>query len=153
MINFDWTTFTEGSPPVGQPLLLVVSRVKASEGDLTRFTNYMPHVREQLCKSKGLVGVSMRVLEEESELWSVSVWEDFDSVQTFLTTGPHGRAREHLSDMVDLPHFAYHWFVFDDLTTMPLSWEEVEGIIKRVDQVTPLGGRVMDSERVRRLDN
>lgn len=137
----DWTipdTVTAQHPP--EIALVVCSRVKAREGCLAEFAPRVNPIWRQLLKAPGLLGAALRVPEGTDEVWAVSAWVSIDDLYRFVTHGHHGRARRDLKEKVELPHFAYRSLRTD---SMPLSWNDVEEIIRGLMRISPLGATTL----------
>ena len=91
---------------------------------LPRFMKYTFQVRRQLADSDGLIGYSLDANVPSRKFWTLSVWEDEESLMRFVGRNPHGRIMTDL-----LPHMGQtkfiHWKVSG--SSVPPDWEEAKG--------------------------
>jgi hypothetical protein len=66
---------------------------------MPKFLRFVFGIRRQLADSEGLIGYSLDAHPLAKEFWTLSVWEDRDSLWRFVQKMPHSRAMQDL-----LPH-------------------------------------------------
>jgi hypothetical protein len=93
-----WTSFTEAEDDKKYPALLSHLPL-ATFRAMPKFFRFFSGIRRQLAESEGLIGYSMDAHPLAKEFWTLSVWEDRDSLWGFVQNMPHSRAMQDL-----LPH-------------------------------------------------
>jgi nitrite reductase/ring-hydroxylating ferredoxin subunit len=90
---------------------------------LPKFMRYTIQIRRQLASSEGLIGYSLDANVPGKEFWTLSVWEDRESLWRFVQRMPHSRVMTDL-----LPHMAQtDFFHFEvDGTSVPPDWNETK---------------------------
>lgn len=67
---------------------------------LPKFIRYTRQIQRQLAGSKGLIGYSMDANIAGQEFWTLSVWEDAETLRRFVHRTPHDEVmRALLPDM------------------------------------------------------
>ncbi len=79
--------------------------------------------QRQLHKSKGLIGYSLHAQPLRQRFWTLSVWEDQQSLMDFVRQAPHGKIMQVLA-----PHMGETEFVQWKVTVkdIPPSWNEAK---------------------------
>src|SRR5215210_7354223 len=84
---------------------------------LPKFMRFTVQIRRQLAASEGLIGYSLDANVPGKEFWTLSVWEDRESLWRFVQRMPHSRVMTDL-----LPYMAqtafFHFQV--DGSSVPL---------------------------------
>ncbi len=90
---------------------------------LPKLMRYSLQIRRQLADSEGLIGYSMDANVPSRKFWTLSVWEDEESLMRFVGRNPHGRV---MTDLI--PHMGQTQFVQWQVSgsEVPLSWEEAK---------------------------
>jgi hypothetical protein len=90
---------------------------------LPKFMRYTLQIRRQLAESEGLIGYSMDANVPSRRFWTLSVWEDEESLMRFVGRNPHGRV---MTDLI--PHMGQTQFVQWQVSgsEVPLNWEEAK---------------------------
>jgi nitrite reductase/ring-hydroxylating ferredoxin subunit len=117
-----WTSFTEAQGDKEYHALL--SRLPlATYRAMPKFFRFVFGIRRQLAESEGLIGYSLDAHPLAKEFWTLSVWEDRDSLWRFVRRMPHSRAMTDL-----LPHMGQtEFFHFEDNgTSVPPDWQETK---------------------------
>lgn len=87
------------------------------------FLQYDKAINRQLSRTEKCVAYSLRVTPCPPEGWTLSVWEDIQSLRRFIKKDPHGEAMEVLAPQTK-GHFKYtQWQSKGD--NLPTNWEEV----------------------------
>ena len=90
---------------------------------LPKFVRYTYQIRRQLADSEGLIGYSLDANVPGREFWTLSVWQDEESLRRFVRSTPHSRVMMNL-----LPHMGqtefFHWDV--DGSSISPNWEEAK---------------------------
>jgi hypothetical protein len=115
-----WKSFA--TPENGREYLALLSYLPLNKWSaMPKFTRYTLQIRRQLADSEGLIGYSMDANVPSRKFWTLSVWEDEESLMKFVGRNPHGRVMTAL-----IPHMGQtkfmQWRVSGSDT--PLYWEE-----------------------------
>jgi len=88
---------------------------------MPRFFRFVSGIRRQLAHSEGLIGYSLDTNIPGKEFWTLSVWEDRDSLWRFVERMPHSQAMQDL-----VPHMRQtEFFHFEvDGSSVPPDWQE-----------------------------
>lgn len=90
---------------------------------LPKFMRYTYQIRRQLADSEGLIGYSLDANVPGREFWTLSVWQDEESLRRFVQRTPHSRVMmDLLADMGQTEFF--RWDV--DGYSIPPNWEEAK---------------------------
>jgi nitrite reductase/ring-hydroxylating ferredoxin subunit len=117
-----WTSFTEAEGDKEYAALL--SRLPlATFRAMPKFFRFVFGIRRQLAESEGLIGYSLDAHPLAKEFWTLSVWEDRESLWRFVQRMPHTQAMQDL-----LPHMKqtefFHFEVAGD--SVPPDWQETK---------------------------
>jgi nitrite reductase/ring-hydroxylating ferredoxin subunit len=128
-----WTSFTEAEGDKEYPALL--SRLPlATFRAMPKFFRFVFGIRRQLAEAEGLIGYSLDAHPLAKEFWTLSVWEDRDSLWSFVQNMPHSRAMRDL-----LPHMGQtEFFHFEvDGASVPPDWQETKRRMRERVPETP----------------
>lgn len=91
---------------------------------MPKFLRYTRRIQHQLSDSGGLIGYSLDAKVFSREFWTLSVWEDEESLRRFVMRNPHGQV---MADLV--PHMGQTEFVRWKVSgsSVPPDWEEAKG--------------------------
>ena len=90
---------------------------------MPRFMRYTLQIRRQLAGSEGLIGYSLDANVPSREFWTLSVWEDEESLRRFVQRTPHGHVMtDLLPDMGQTEFFAFKV----DGSSVPPDWEDTK---------------------------
>ena len=90
---------------------------------MPRFLRYSSQIRGQLSDSEGLIGYSLDANILSRKFWTLSVWEDEQSLQRFVQRPPHDRVMTDLLPDMGQTEFFY-WEV--NGSSVPPDWEEAK---------------------------
>lgn len=90
---------------------------------MPKFFRYTVQIRRQLADSGGLLGYSLDTNVPGREFWTLSVWEDGESLMRFVERNPHGRVMTDLMPHMGQTEFI-RWKV--DGASVPPDWEEAK---------------------------
>jgi hypothetical protein len=79
--------------------------------------------QRQLRESKGLIGYSLHAQPLRRRFWTLSVWEDQQSLMNFVRQAPHGRIMQVLAPQMGKMQFV-QWSV--TLKDIPPGWNEAK---------------------------
>ena len=105
-----WTSIATAESDKEYPALLSRLPLKTF-GAMPKFIRFVFGIRSQLADSEGLIGYSLDAHPLAKEFWTLSVWEDRDSLWRFVQRMPHSRA---MSEM--LPHMGQTEFFHFEVT-------------------------------------
>jgi nitrite reductase/ring-hydroxylating ferredoxin subunit len=90
---------------------------------MPKFFRFVIGIRRQLAHSEGLIGYSLDANVPGKEFWTLSVWQDTDSLWQFVQRLPHSQAMTDL-----LPHMGQtEFFHFEvDGSSVPPDWQETK---------------------------
>ena len=90
---------------------------------LPKFVRYTYQIRRQLADSEGLIGYSLDANVPGREFWTLSVWQDEESLLRFVQRTPHSRVMMDLLPDMGQTEFL-HWDV--DGSSIPPNWEDAK---------------------------
>ncbi len=90
---------------------------------MPKFFRFVFAIQRQLTESEGLIGYSLDAHPLAKQFWTLSVWEDRDSLWRFVHRLPHSRAMTDL-----LPHMGRTEFFHFEVTgdSIPPDWQETK---------------------------
>jgi nitrite reductase/ring-hydroxylating ferredoxin subunit len=115
-----WKSFA--TPESGREYAALLSHLPLNTfGAMPLFFRFVIGIRRQLAHSEGLIGYSLDTNLPGKEFWTLSVWEDRDSLWRFVERMPHSRAMRDL-----VPHMGQtEFFHFEvDGSSVPPDWQE-----------------------------
>lgn len=127
MPDLKWTANL--TPEAGHNYVVFASQLPSV--GLTSVPAFMRHTRaitKQLRQAKGLFAYCLRADLLQHRFWTLSVWQDDDSLRAFVRAEPHSNTMGALASRTKDPKFT-RWTT---QTPLPLpSWEEVESRLSR----------------------
>ena len=114
------------------PFLAVATHTMAKSGAVGDFGDAVKRIDDQLAESDGFVGVAYRGRLLGRERWTLTVWEDEDSLYAFSSSGAHLEAMEDTPNLIDGVYTASWW-----LDELPPSWDDAEAALAEVEPETP----------------
>jgi hypothetical protein len=121
-----WKTLSkpaEGREYVALLSILPLKRFRT----LPQFMWFTIQTLRQLARSKGLLGYALDADIFGLTFWTLSVWEDRQSIMKFAHTMPHDGIMEKLAPVMRETQFVY-WNV--SARDMPLRWNEAKARAK-----------------------
>jgi nitrite reductase/ring-hydroxylating ferredoxin subunit len=117
-----WKSFTTPESERDYPALLSHLPL-ATFRALPKFFRFVFAIQRQLADSEGLIGYSLDAHPIAKEFWTLSVWEDRDSLWRFVHKLPHSRAMQDL-----LPHMGETGFFHFEVagSSVPPDWQETK---------------------------
>jgi nitrite reductase/ring-hydroxylating ferredoxin subunit len=117
-----WKSFTNPESEREYPALLSHLPL-ATFRAMPQFVRFVFTIRRQLSESEGLIGYSLDAHVLNKEFWTLSVWEDRDSLWRFVHRLPHSRAMTDL-----LPHMGETEFFHFEVVgaSVPPGWEQTK---------------------------
>ncbi len=117
-----WRSRAEAVPEREYVALLSYLPLKGWRGFL-RFANYGRRILGQLRDAPGLVGFSMRARLRSRQFWTLSVWEDSQTLMAFVHAPPHVEAMERIRPFMGPTRFT-RWTVRG--SEVPIPWEAAD---------------------------
>ncbi len=90
---------------------------------IPKFMRYTYQIQRQLADSEGLIGYSLDANLPSRKFWTLSVWEDEESLRRFVQRRPHGRVMMDL--LPDMGQTSFLPFKVDG-SSIPLDWESTK---------------------------
>jgi nitrite reductase/ring-hydroxylating ferredoxin subunit len=117
-----WKSFATPESDREYPALLSHLPLKTF-GAMPKFFRFVFAIQRQLAESEGLIGYSLDAHPLAKEFWTLSVWEDKDSLWRFVHRLPHSRAMKDL-----LPHMRETGFFHFEVngSSVPPDWQETK---------------------------
>ena len=88
MVTLPWQTYADADPR-HEYLALITFLPRKSYWSIFSFLRLVRSIQSQLKNSKGLIGYSMRTQLLGKKAWTLSVWQDENSLQEFVYKTPH----------------------------------------------------------------
>jgi 3-phenylpropionate/trans-cinnamate dioxygenase ferredoxin component len=117
-----WTSFSEAEGDKDYPAMLSRLPLKTF-GAMPKFFRFVFGIRGQLAESEGLIGYSLDAHPLAKEFWTLSVWEDRDSLWRFVHRLPHSQAMQDLLPRMGETGF-FHFEVRG--SAVPPDWQETK---------------------------
>ena len=117
-----WTSFSEAEGDKDYPAMLSRLPLKTF-GAMPKFFRFVFGIRRQLAQTEGLIGYSLDAHPLAKEFWTLSVWEDRESLWHFVERMPHTQAMQDL-----LPHMKQTEFFHFEVkgSSVPPDWQETK---------------------------
>ncbi|MGW2823367.1 DUF3291 domain-containing protein [Streptomyces sp. NPDC001443] len=116
----------EGAP--GLPLVMASRLELRSLWSVPRFFLLSLVVLQQVRRSPGLIGTSLRAEPLKRTFWTLSAWRDQEALNTFDRTDPHAKNVRRLRPGMKSSVFVL-WSTERD--RLPVTWDEAE---RRLDE-------------------
>jgi quinol monooxygenase YgiN len=115
--------FQEVTPPgTGRALVALTFAKTGDNGDANSvFRTNNRRIVGNMREHAGLIGYSVRIKPLAGEFWTMTVWEDEASLETFIMSRRHSRAMQEGSPALIDSRFARIWVSHADV---PLAWDE-----------------------------
>jgi len=85
------------------------------------FIRFSLQIQQQLRSTPGVIGYSLRAKILSRNFWTLSVWQDQNTLMDFVAKIPHGEAMKAMIPHMGSSRFA-QWKVAG--SSLPLSWDE-----------------------------
>lgn len=117
-----WITVRPAAP--GRNYLVLASYLPLRHfRALPGFFRFSAEIRRQLGRTSGLIGYSLDAQLLRRRFWTLSVWEDRDSLRTFVAALPHSRVMTALAPHMGRSRFA-EWTVGPE--EIPPDWKSAK---------------------------
>ena len=118
MLTSRWIPFAK--PVAGREYLALISYLPLRRyRALPSFFRFTFQAQRQLKSATGLIGYAMSVNPWSLQAWTISVWEDQQSLDNFVNRLPHSRIMQALAPHMGKTKFA-QWPV--SAAEIPLDW-------------------------------
>ena len=87
---------------------------------IPKLARFAMETMRQLAKSHGLIGYSLLAELTRKRFWTVSVWDDRQSLMDFVEQMPHSRIMQDLAPHMDKTQFV-EWTV--RASEIPIPWD------------------------------
>ena len=123
MPSVPWVTVR--TPQPGREYLALISFLPLRHfRALPSFFRYTLEIRRQLRTAPGLLGYSLDARPFHRRFWTLSAWEDSQSLMEFVRRAPHSRIAQDLAPHMGKSQFAQWKIIAADV---PLRWPEAKG--------------------------
>jgi hypothetical protein len=113
-----WTTVS--TPVPGKPYLALISFLPLKHFRvIPAFVRYSMQTRRQLKTTRGVIGYSLDAKLFARKFWTLSVWEDQQSLNNFVRQIPHSQIMQSMAPHMGKSQFA-QWSV--TAAEIPLDW-------------------------------
>jgi heme-degrading monooxygenase HmoA len=112
------------------PFIAVATHTRATAGRESTFDLHVDAIKAQLETQPGLVGSSLRGRIPGRERWTLTVWEDEESIVDFVVAGAHAEAMSDYENAIEGIYYAT-WTVEAD--ELPLDWSDALDRLKEVE--------------------
>ena len=121
-----WTSFGVAEPT--NEYVVMASRLPlAGYRHVPAFLRATMSIRRQLKHAEGLLGYGLDAKFMQRTFWTLSVWQDADSLAAFARANPHAARVERIRPVMNSTTFVTWTMTGDQL---PVTWQEAR---KRVD--------------------
>jgi quinol monooxygenase YgiN len=104
------------------PFVVAVTYARQARGEGEAFADHVDAIEEQMQRSEGIVGYSLRGDLVGRDNWTMSIWESEPALLAFVTREAHGDAMIEADTVLEDSEFT-HW-VETDPEAMPPTWEQ-----------------------------
>jgi heme-degrading monooxygenase HmoA len=119
MPRVPWTVLS--SPVHGKTYLALISFLPLKQfRAIPAFIRYSIQTRRQLKSTRGVIGYSLLAKPFTRKFWTLSVWEDQQSLDNFVRQIPHSEIMQKMIPHMGKSEFA-QWTV--TASEIPLDWD------------------------------
>ena len=121
-----WKSFA--APESGREYTALLSYLPLNKWRaMPKFMKYTYQIQRQLADSEGLIGYSMDANVVGKEFWTLSVWEDKESLRRVVARALDGHVMTNLiPDMGQTEFFRFEV----DRSSVPPNWEDIKRRIR-----------------------
>ncbi len=118
MLPMPWKSFA--SPQADKEYVALLSFLPLKRyGKIPKFARLTMETMRQLAQSRGLIGYALGAELMRKRFWTLSVWDDRQSLMDFVGEIPHSRIMQELAPHMDKTGFA-EWTV--RASDIPIPW-------------------------------
>jgi len=103
------------------PYLVVATYTRITKGEKRRFGDHLDAIKQQQDEHPGFMARALRAEVPGRERWTLTMWEDEESLMDFTFTGAHLDAMLDTTTTIDGLYSAGWWVEADQL---PVEWPE-----------------------------
>ena len=112
---------TDGLLIDAEELVVAITYADVAAGQKRAFNDHVEAVVEQTEESPGFVARSLRGEIPGREVWTLTVWEDEESLLAFATSGAHLEAMSEYAALTEVAE-SRTWTI--DASEMPVDWDD-----------------------------
>ncbi|MGH7891074.1 MAG: hypothetical protein ACREN0_02240 [Thermodesulfobacteriota bacterium] len=129
MPEIKWTPVGKEQPDPGRDYIALITYLPlTTHWIIPKFLYLTGQIQKQLGKSEGAEGYSLIAYILKKEFWTMSVWEDDDTLSKFVKTGAHLRTMRELSRYLsDRRRFVN---VKIKGSNIPLPWDKAKEFVR-----------------------
>ena len=118
---FEGPGFEDGAVLEG-PFLAAITHTRIARGETSAFSDHLKAIKLQQDSHEGFIGRSLRTRLTSRTRWTLTLWQDEDSMMRFVTEGAHLEAIAESATVIDGVRSAI-WTIEDD-EEFPPSWTD-----------------------------
>jgi heme-degrading monooxygenase HmoA len=103
------------------PYLMVATHTRIAKGERQRFGEHVDAIKLQQDENPGFMARALRAEVPGRERWTLTMWEDEESVMDFTFSGAHLDAMTDPESTIDGVYSAGWWVEADEL---PVEWSD-----------------------------
>ena len=120
MVEVKWKTFSEALP--GKEYVMLVSLLPLKHyWNIVGFLRHTGRIQDQLSGTSGLLGYSLRLSILAKKGWTLSVWENEQSLAEFVRKNPHSATMSKLRNSMKETKFVTRKIPGSDV---PPNWAQ-----------------------------
>ena len=129
MHEIKWTSVGKEKPDPGRDYIALITYLPVTtHWIIPKFLYLTGQIQKQLAQSEGALGYALIAYILKKEFWTMSVWENDDSLSKFVRTGAHLRTMRELSRYLsDERRFVKVNVKGSDI---PLPWDKAKGFVR-----------------------
>ena len=124
--SFEGPAFEDGAELQG-PFLAAVTHTKVARGEHSAFGDHVLAIEEQQDHHEGFLGRSLRIKAATRTRWTLTLWQDEESMMRFVTEGAHLEAMAVSGEVIDGVRSAV-WTIADD-EEFPPTWSDALDVL------------------------
>jgi hypothetical protein len=129
MPEIKWTPVGNVEPEAGREYLTLISYLPlTTHFIIPKFLYLAGQIQTQLAGSDGAFGYSLIAYILKKEFWTMSVWEDDQSLAKFVKTGAHLRTMRELSRFLS-PERRFVKVLVKG-SDVPMPWDRAKGFVR-----------------------
>ena len=124
---FNWPGLKDSTITPGREAVVSITHVIVKPGQTSAFFRETMAVHDGMGKTPGMIGYSVRREIFGTQGWTVSVWQDEESLRRFVFTPQHMQAMTIGEPLLEASHF---YRVKVPYSSLPLDWGKVLELLK-----------------------
>jgi len=120
MPTLPWRSFSDAGPDRQYVILLSFLPLRRS-WQIPQFLFHTARIADQLRKSSGLLGYSLRAELVAKRFWTLSAWQDETALLAFVRADPHSQTMRALASRMGATRFI-RWTAKG--SELPPAWDE-----------------------------